>query len=365
MAGSFLGSLISDLRTGYSIALTVAAATANISESVVAAWLLTTVFDVPIALTNLRTVVALTAGASVVSNAVTAILGAAVLHYGFRTPFSTAWFVWWVGDGLGMLIVTPVLLTWADAAHRWKTLKPARIVEAVALGALLTAAAQIALGPPHGAIEPGPYVCFPFLFWAALRFGPVGAATATLILAAVATSMAALGLGPFVTAGTSLANTAMRVYAYLGLASFSSLIPAVMLQERQTAGEQVGKINARYRTVVDAATDAIITIDQDSRIQFANPATERIFGYTPQELAGRDLTMLMPTDLGGRHKSAMHRYLAASTRADERFPSKSPSVKCRKRDAACSRESFATSARSGPPRTRSMRWKSNTVSPRK
>jgi PAS domain S-box-containing protein len=210
-----------------------------------------------------------------------------------------------------MLIVTPVVVTSVEAARTWRGLGWPRILEALALFVVLMAAARVALGPSRGwAVEPGPYLTFPLLIWAALRFGPFGAAGASLMLAAHATWYAALGVGPFVPVGTSGATAAMRVYAYLGLASFSSLIPAAILQEREATGEELWQSKERYRTVVETASDAILTIDNTSRIEFANPAVERIFGYAPQELTGRNLTILMPAGLRQLHESALAQYLA-------------------------------------------------------
>jgi len=64
-----------------------------------------------------------------------------------------------------------------------------------------------------------------------------------------------------------------------------------------------------YRAVAEAATDAIITIDSNSTILIVNPATERIFGYSSEEIIGQPLTMLMPEYLRHLHKAGITRYL--------------------------------------------------------
>ncbi|MGH9861833.1 MAG: PAS domain S-box protein [Candidatus Acidiferrales bacterium] len=70
----------------------------------------------------------------------------------------------------------------------------------------------------------------------------------------------------------------------------------------------------RYRVVAETATDAILTIDEHSTILFANPAAEKIFGYSPGELLGQSLTLLMPEHLRDRHKGALGRYLNTGQR---------------------------------------------------
>jgi two-component system sensor histidine kinase UhpB len=69
-----------------------------------------------------------------------------------------------------------------------------------------------------------------------------------------------------------------------------------------------------YRAVAAAAEDAIVTINSESTILLANPATEKIFGYSAEELIGRQLTMLMPKHLRMHHRSGVARYLATRQR---------------------------------------------------
>jgi PAS domain S-box-containing protein len=84
---------------------------------------------------------------------------------------------------------------------------------------------------------------------------------------------------------------------------------AEKLIESQQAGAALRESEEHYRAVAEAATDAIITIDSDSTILIVNPATERIFGYSTEEMIGQPLTMLMPEYLRHLHKSGITRYL--------------------------------------------------------
>jgi len=70
----------------------------------------------------------------------------------------------------------------------------------------------------------------------------------------------------------------------------------------------------RYRVVVETASDAVVSMDDEGSIVFANPATARIFGYDPAELAGKPLTLLMPEYMRELHRSGLKRHLAAGQR---------------------------------------------------
>jgi len=66
---------------------------------------------------------------------------------------------------------------------------------------------------------------------------------------------------------------------------------------------------AQYRAITESAQDAIITMDADSTIQFANPAVEDIFGYSPEGLIGKSMTMLMPKRHRQAHQEGLNRFL--------------------------------------------------------
>ncbi len=70
----------------------------------------------------------------------------------------------------------------------------------------------------------------------------------------------------------------------------------------------------RYRALTEAATDAIISIDGQGTLLYANHATEKIFGHAIPQIVGRNVTMLMPEAYRSRHAAALARYQATGTR---------------------------------------------------
>lgn len=72
--------------------------------------------------------------------------------------------------------------------------------------------------------------------------------------------------------------------------------------------------DSRFEALADSAPDAILTIDQDSRIVSANPATERIFGYAPDQLIGQPLSLLIPERLRAAHDAGVARYVRSGQR---------------------------------------------------
>jgi len=66
---------------------------------------------------------------------------------------------------------------------------------------------------------------------------------------------------------------------------------------------------ARLSAILDTAVDGIITIDESGIIESVNTATERIFGYSGDELVGNNITMLMPSPYREKHDGYIARYL--------------------------------------------------------
>ena len=66
-----------------------------------------------------------------------------------------------------------------------------------------------------------PYIVFPVLFWAALRFGPRGAATAILIVCSITVWNTAQGDGPFVR--DSLTDSLLATQLFIAISALTSL----------------------------------------------------------------------------------------------------------------------------------------------
>jgi PAS domain S-box-containing protein len=64
----------------------------------------------------------------------------------------------------------------------------------------------------------------------------------------------------------------------------------------------------RYRGILETATDAVVTINQNHEIVFLNEAAEKMFGYRRQEVLGGDLGPLLPPEHRPHHRSYVERY---------------------------------------------------------
>jgi len=60
--------------------------------------------------------------------------------------------------------------------------------------------------------------------------------------------------------------------------------------------------NARFASLLEAAPDAMVCVDESGRIELVNAATSTMFGYARDELVGAPLEMLIPDDLRAAHR---------------------------------------------------------------
>ena len=81
------------------------------------------------------------------------------------------------------------------------------------------------------------------------------------------------------------------------------------ITERRRIAVALDESEERYRNVAETASDVIMTVDDDGHVQFVNSSVQRVFGYRPAEVEGKDLIMLMPEYLRDLHKAGMKRYL--------------------------------------------------------
>jgi PAS domain S-box-containing protein len=74
---------------------------------------------------------------------------------------------------------------------------------------------------------------------------------------------------------------------------------------------EVGEARARHGAMVEAALDAIVTMDHAGRVLEFNPAAERIFGHRRADALGRDMaSLIIPHRLREMHRKGMEHYLA-------------------------------------------------------
>ena len=87
------------------------------------------------------------------------------------------------------------------------------------------------------------------------------------------------------------------------------------LEDARAANAALAENEQRYRALVEADPDGVVIIDAGSTILAVNPAMSRMFGYRPEQMVGKPLTVLMPHRLREVHLRGTRRYLLTGERS--------------------------------------------------
>lgn len=86
------------------------------------------------------------------------------------------------------------------------------------------------------------------------------------------------------------------------------------ITERKAAELALRESELRWRSIVDTVPDAMIVIDAAGTVASFSPAAERLFGYTSDEVVGRNVSMLMPQPYRDQHDGYLARYMRTGER---------------------------------------------------
>jgi PAS domain S-box-containing protein len=249
--GVALAAFLVNLSTGASPLAALGMATGNTLEAVIGAYLLQRVVGFRGSLDRLRDVIGLFVLAGLLSTLVSATIGVASGWLG--GVFSTAkaggaWWTWWIGDMMGDLVVAPLLFVWREGPPVGISARQ-RVEAAFLVVATLAVGLMVFSGQVTTTITNAGYLLFPFLIWAALAFGPHGAATAVFGVSLMAIWGTAQGLGPF--AGATLNEGLLGLQTFMGVAAVTVLVLAADVSERKRAQaalrEARDELDARVR----------------------------------------------------------------------------------------------------------------------
>ncbi|MBE7469107.1 MAG: MASE1 domain-containing protein [Anaerolineales bacterium] len=282
-----LGALLVNLSAGASLA-TGGIALGNTLEAVVGAYLLNRT-GLRYNLERLRDAFSLVFWGAIVSPTIGAAIGVASLGLtgaGAWADYDSVWWVWWLGDAMGVLVVAPALLIWGYQPRLAMPLR--QVVEAVGLLAALVIAGELVFGGfyiSQVANYPLAYIIFPFVIWAAFRFGQRGATTATLVAAGLAVWGTAQGVGPF--AQETIDASLLLLHGFLSTMAITAMLLAAALAERNQTEEALKEQRAFLRQVININPHLIFAKDRAGRFTLANQAVADVFGTTIEAILGK------------------------------------------------------------------------------
>ncbi len=235
-------------------------------------WLLHVVIRGPISFARLHHVLGFAAAAAVstLTCAVVAVSlrnGAIAADHGFWLGVQS----WWIGDFLGALIVTPLILTVGiHGLAVSNSMRGGRTATYSAFAVLLLLLLAVFLRDHDTSTSPldVPYIVYPVLVWIAMLGGPRRTAVAAGLAVAVAAVATARGLGPF--------DSSYELQTFLALCVLPVPLLQAVMAERDGAIETARCRDERYRAFVANSSEAIFRVELGEPLPTTLPPDEQV-----------------------------------------------------------------------------------------
>ena len=284
----FLIGTSADVLTGRPFIASVGFMIANVIESLGCAWLISLTCGDGVKFRRVKEILALLAAASFV-NALTACIGAGVAAFTSGTAFWSLWVTWWIADALGILLVAPLIVVWAD----FRIILPdLRWWQAIEWGVFVIFGYSIAWLTFNSVgafqyLHMQVYMFAALLAWPALRFGQRGVTLALIGLAGVAITSTAVIVGPSPLGGASPTERLLLVQIFLGITGVSVFLLTSSYTEAKIAERSSREDQIRLRALGDNLPNGMVyqvarEVDGSMRFLYVSAGVERLNGVSAQ-----------------------------------------------------------------------------------
>lgn len=260
----FSADLAAETLAGIPFQIGVVYSSALAGDAVFSSWLLLRFVGDSIDFRRVRVLSGFLVLSVFLSNAVTSLAAAAAAEMlPGSLSFWNSWRLWATSDGIGNLLVTPLILNWASRAYSaFRKRSRGKWAEAALLFIPL-----VMLNLWVFRYESGfhlfflllPYMTFPFLLWAALRFGMRGVSVASIALTGIAVGYAVAGR-LHLSVPPSTLDDVLLIQMYAALLAMPSMFLAALVAERSLAEIDLRRASRGLR-MISECNEALVRIN--------------------------------------------------------------------------------------------------------
>lgn len=286
--GVTLGALLVNLTTGIPLPAVLLMSIGNTLAVLLATYLLRRVFAVHLNFDRTADVLIFVLVGVIVSSLVSSTIGVISLSVSNAAALANIpylWLEWMMGDTLGILILTPLILLW------WNdhTLSKNRLrwLECVLLSLLVIVVSCIIFQHNISIREGYPlaYLVIPFMLWAAFRFGMRGVASMSFISALIAIGGVSQQLN--VVSYADVHQDLIYLWSFVTLIAICTMVLAVAITDRKQIERELSRERDYIAQIINTMVQGVAVTDLDGRFEYVNPAYAEMIGHTPEELIGK------------------------------------------------------------------------------
>src|SRR6266852_358523 len=232
----FLASLCVELISSQPLLSGLTIAAGNTAEALLGGYLVNRFAGGTTAFSRPADVLRFSVLAGALATLVSATVGTSVVAWAGRPEPLTIFAAWWAGHALGVLVLTPFLILLLNGKHQ--PLHLSELIEVSALLVGLSVVSVISFGPAGvftDRVDTPLFLCVPFLVWAGIRFCPLEAAGACIVLCGFATWGSLHGYGPF----NNTTAMPLSLAAYLCVATTMTLTGAATVANQREVSEKL------------------------------------------------------------------------------------------------------------------------------
>lgn len=296
LAVVLLADIVSNAVAGVRMAVGLAYLVPSLLELAVALWVVTRLSGLGMTFRRVRDTFVLVAAASAGAG-MSGLLAAFITVQTSAASYWQSFGIWWTADVLGIILLTPLIISWARGAPLARTSR-LRALEGVGFLALWTwSAIHIMQGHWQlGWLRPHPYMLASLMVWASFRLGIRGvtAAMTTVTVAAISTVLGGGDTVPL--GGTNVAEQLFLVQVFLGVIGLTGLLLASALAERRAATDVARETIDQLRALGDNLPGGVVAqlvTDPDGNARFVHVSAgvERLLGLAPADVI-RDASLV-------------------------------------------------------------------------
>lgn len=221
---------------------------------------------------------------------------------------SSIWFIWWLGDSLGVLLALPLVLNIGRKTTFTCNNRSYQLMAWIILFICVELIIVSAVPDLNKQFILSMFVILPMLIWASMSFGLVGGSFFVIVLSGIAVWVTSQGSGNFYS--HDLSEGVFSLWTFMVALVVTMLLITALQSERNLALKTIQNHDKKLRAVIDGALDAIITIDAAGRLVEFNPAAERIFGYKKEGVIGQPLSeLIIPARYRAAHQAGHQQYV--------------------------------------------------------